>query len=151
MTVPKLSRRHTVWVVAAVACAAVLALGVGCYPAKGPRAEVVDEAGTSTTWKTIEYEGVRVDVPAAWQRFDMDDCEFRFERWGLPSSANCSGGSAVAFYGSATFDPAHGPGVRRAKGPGEPPWGGYAYAGDFAVYVTGLDRGTVQRVLKSAR
>lgn len=32
-------------------------------------------------WKTIEYDGVRVDIPATWERWDMGSCEFTFERW----------------------------------------------------------------------
>jgi hypothetical protein len=145
-------RRAIPIVVAAVLCAAALAVGTVRYADSKPRADVVDGATTSGEWKTIEYEGVRVDIPAEWQRFDMDDCEFRFERWGAPGSDRCNGGSAVAFYGSATFDPAHRPGARRVEDSGGPgSWAGYAYAGEWAVYVSDADRDTVRQVLKSAR
>jgi hypothetical protein len=55
----------------------------------------------------------------------------------------------VAFYAAATFDPAQEPGVRRTEHPGDAAWGGYTYAGDWAVYVSDDDRATVQRVLTS--
>lgn len=112
-------------------------------------AEVVDES-PQPGWRTIKFEDVRVTIPAAWERSDMDDCEFQFEHWGPPGSARCGVATGVAFYRSATFDPAHGPGVERTEAPGDSAWGGYTYAGDFAVYVAADDRGIVQRALKSA-
>ena len=104
------------------------------------------------TWKTIESRGVQVDVPASWDRLDVSDCEFQFELWGPPDSPACrldAGG--VAFYSSATFDPAHGPGVRRTDDNNGPSWNGYAYAGDLAVYVSDDDRSLVRKVLSSVR
>nr|BFE74027.1 hypothetical protein GCM10020092_073280 [Actinoplanes digitatis] len=98
-------------------------------------------------WQTIEYRGVKVDIPADWKRLKKDDCEFQFEQWAPPGSHPCDFKGGVRFYGSATFDPAHGPGVRRTTGT----WSGYVYAGDYAVYVSGADRDLVQRVLDSAR
>src|SRR3954453_11918132 len=75
-------------------------------------AQVVTSSAARGGWKTIEYRGVRVDIPQTWERSDRDDCEFHFEQWGPPESAGCDSGEGVAFYFSATFDPAHGPGVR---------------------------------------
>jgi hypothetical protein len=101
-------------------------------------------------WMTIRFEGVRVDIPASWERLDTDDCEFEFEVWAPPHADVCTWSGGVAFYRSATYDPAHKAGVRRTESRGEPEWGGYTYAGDFAVYASDDDRETVSRVLRSA-
>ncbi len=116
-------------------------------------ARVVDDPSTADGWQTIEYDGVRVDLPADWVRSDRDGCEFVFERWAEPEGAGCdTDGDGLSFYVSATFDPAHGPGVRR----GDPSvdgaaWAGYAEAGGYAVYVSGSDRELVATVLASVR
>lgn len=112
--------------------------------------EVVGSS-SSSAWKTLEYRGVQVDVPSSWERLDMDDCEFQFEVWAPPEVNGCDWAGGMAFYGSATFDPANGPGVERGESRDEPDWGGYTYAGDFAVYASDNDRKVVQRVLRSAR
>ena len=132
-----------------VACVVVLG-GVWLWLARDDGgAEVVGDS-SHPGWTTIEYEGVRVDIPASWERSDRSDCEFQFELWAPPGSRGCTWVGGVAFYASATFDPARGPGVVRTESRGEPEWGGYAYAGDFAVYAADDDRETVARVLKSA-
>ena len=113
-------------------------------------AEVVGEA-SHPGWRTIRYQGVRVDIPASWERLDTNDCEFQFEVWAPSDSASCEWSRGMAFYGSATFDAAHKPGVRRTRSSDEPGWSGHTYAGDFALYVSDGDRQTVVRVLRSAR
>lgn len=134
----------------ALVCAALLVGGWLAYGlVQGPRAEVV--AGSPASgWKTIEYEGVRVDIPAAWERSDMSGCEFDFEHWAPPDTDACGFGDGVAFYGSATFDPARRPGVWRNEDPGTPRWVGYTYAGEFAVNVSAPERDLARRVLQSA-
>ena len=134
------------------ACAVILAVGLGFYATRGSGAEVVDESAGPTGWKTIEYEDVRVDVPGSWERWDTDGCEFQFERWGPPGLPPCEADAGVAFYGSATFDPAHRPGVRRTEASGAEAgdWGGYVYAGDFAVYASDDDPDVVEGILRSA-
>ena len=103
-------------------------------------------------WKTIEYQGVQVDIPAGWTRSDVDNCEVQFERWTPPDLPACSPDGGVSFYASATFDPAHGPGIRHAVAAnGAADWSGYVYAGDFAVYAADDDSVLVQHVLRSAR
>lgn len=97
--------------VLAVACAGLLAGGYLWRAARDSHADVV--TASSGGWKTIEYEGVRVDIPASWKPADTDDCEFEFEHWVPPGSPDCGFDGGVAFYRSATFDPAHGPGVRQ--------------------------------------
>lgn len=114
---------------------------------------VVDDAATPSGWKTIEYEGVRVDIPSEWERSDRRDCEFAFERWAQPDEVGCDArGDGVSFYVSATFDPKYGPGLRRGDATIDgAAWAGYTDAGDYAVYVSGEDRGLVAEVLQSAR
>ena len=131
----------------------LLAAGVGLYVTRDPRAEVIGESADATGWKPLAYEGVSVDVPSDWERLDMSDCEFRFERWAPPGVAPCDpDAEGIAFYGSATFDPELGPGViRNDADPQIPDWEGYVYAGDFAVHASGNDRAIVESVLKSAR
>ena len=107
---------------------------------------------TADGWKTIEYQDVQVDIPAGWTRADMENCEFQFERWTPPDLPACSPDGGVFFYGSDTFDPAHGPGIRHDDMANEAAdWAGYVYAGDFAVYAADDDRGLVHHVLRSAR
>jgi hypothetical protein len=113
-------------------------------------AEIVGDSARPG-WMTIRFEGVRVDIPKSWQRVDRDDCEFEFEVWAPPPhSDGCTWGGGVAFYRSATFDPAYEPGVRRIESRGEPKWGGYTYAADLAVYAADDDREVVGQVLRSA-
>ena len=102
-------------------------------------------------WKTVEYRGVRVEVPADWTRTDMEPCEFQFERWAPPELPACGPGAGVSFYASAIFDPAHGPGIRHDEAANDAgDWAGYVYAGDVAVYAADDDRRLVQHVLRSA-
>jgi hypothetical protein len=154
MTLMTASRSARLFAVAA-ACAALFAvIFIWFKPTtESPRSEVVADAPARIIWKTIEYRGVQIDIPSAWERLDMGDCEFQYERWAPPHSPPCRYEGGVAFYGSATFDPAHGPGVRRTdtSGAGIPTWGGYVYAGDYAVYASDTDRDLVQKVLDSAQ
>src|SRR5215217_9620221 len=121
MTVVTISRRARLSALA-VACVVVLAvvlawLNATSDRAKGdPRSEVVVGSTVRDGWKTVEYRGVEVDVPATWERVDMSDCEFQFERWAPPESAPCHFEEGMGFYSSATFDPMHGPGVRHTTG-----------------------------------
>ena len=117
-------------------------------------AKVVTDSAARSGWKTIEFRGVRVDIPQSWERSDQDDCEFHFEHWGPPESAGCDSDEGVAFYYSATFDPAHGPGVRRAdpRGALGSPWGGWSSGGDeYDIYATAPQREVVKAVLNSVR
>lgn len=143
--------RARMLVAAALFAALLIVVLAWLWDAGDPRSEVVGDSPSREGWKTVEHDGVRVDIPSAWERVDMGDCEFQFERWARPDSPPCDFEDGVAFYGSATFDPAHGPGVRRTTENGTPTWGGYAYAGDFAVYASYGDRAIVRDVLRSAR
>ncbi|MFC4071380.1 hypothetical protein [Actinoplanes subglobosus] len=99
-------------------------------------------------WKTVDHSGVQVDVPADWLRPDTTGCEFTFVQWAPPGSPPCRMTTGVVFYSAATFDPAHGPGVRQNE---DKTWAGYVFAGDLAVYAAGTDRELVQDVLDTAR
>jgi hypothetical protein len=131
-------------------CASLLAGGWLRFHRDDAGAEVVD-ASSHAGWKTIRYQGVRVDIPTSWVRLDKDDCEFQFEVWVPSDSEGCAWAHGMAFYRSATFDPSQKPGVKRAGTHQKPEWGGYTYAGALAVYASDDDRDTVLRVLKSAR
>lgn len=110
------------------------------------------EASSAQLWQTIEYRGVRVDIPATWERTDTSKCEFEITRWGDRRFSPCGFKNGVTFYGSALFDPAHGPGVVRIAGDGDVKWSGYTYVGEFAVYVfDNDDRDLVRDILASAR
>ena len=144
-------RRSLLPAMAAV-CAAVLIVALlWLRTPPEPRSEVVGASPTREDWKTIEYDGVRVDIPAFWGRLEMSDCEFQFEIWARPDSAPCDFEGGAAFYGSANFDPAFGPGVvRRTTENGIRTWGGYVLKGDLAVYASDQDRELVHDVLASA-
>ncbi len=131
-------------------CAVALAGSVlwGAHDDDG--AEVVGRS-SQAGWTTIQFRGVRVDVPPSWERVDTDDCEFEFEVWAAPGSRSCTGTGGLSFYQAANFDPGPAPGVHRTSSEGGPEWGGYAYAGELALYVSDDDRFTVLRVLGSAR
>lgn len=151
---PMTASRSTRLFALAAACAALFAVVLIGFEATGdPRSEVVADFPAREGWKTIEYQGVRIDIPSVWERLDMSDCEFQFEQWAPPDSPPCGLEKGAVLYGSATFDPAHGPGVRRTatNGPDAATWSGYVYAGDYAVYARDTDRDLVQEVLDSAR
>lgn len=139
--------------IAAIAgLAAALVMAVVWIQANGSSpSRAFDAAPSQSGWKTVEYQGVRVAVPAAWERVDTGGCEFQFVRWAHPKTPACDFEEGVAFYGSDTFDPAHRPGIRRTTQNGDPAWAGYTYAGDFAVYVSHGDRAVVRKILGSAR
>lgn len=144
--------RRALWPALVAVCAvALVAVFLWFRATSEPRSEVIGDSPSRDGWKTVEYKGVRIDVPSSWERLDTSDCEFKFERWTRPGSDSCEYADGAAFYVSATFDPAFGPGVRRTAENGTRIWGGYAYAGDFAVYASDPDRDVVRGVLESAR
>jgi hypothetical protein len=82
----------------------------------------------------------------------MSDCEVRFANvWAPPNVTGCSWAGGLAFYNSATFDPALGPGVQHVSSSDEPEWGGYTTVGSVVVYASDDSQQVVQRVLDSAR
>ena len=123
--------------------------------ADGDGAEQPRSRTTGTTddgWRVVAYDTVTLEVPPAWGFLDTSGCEFAAEHWGPDGVDPCSSGVGLWFYGSATFDPATGPGVHK-----EPPsdalpdggWAGYVTRVDVAVYAVDLDRELVRRVLRS--
>ena len=90
----------------------VVAALASCGESRDPGADVATDVSTGDGWKTIEYRGVEVEVPASWTEADMKDCQFKFGRWTPPDLAACGPDGGLAFYVSATFDPPHGPGIR---------------------------------------
>jgi hypothetical protein len=49
------------------------------------------------------------------------------------------------------FGDVHGPGLMKVDREGEPPWGGYVYVDDYAVYVAWDERALAKSILDSAR
>lgn len=134
---------------AAAVLTGLLAVMLTACSSADPEARVIAGSGAPEGWKTIAYRGVEVDIPSSWGPVDMSDCEFSFEHWAAPDSPECESDPGVAFYGSATFDPVSGPGVRRTTANGEPTWGGYVTSGDVAVYTSHPDRAVAEAVLAS--
>ena len=98
----------------------------------------------------IVFQGATVDVPDDWEPIDCG--EFTWTQLGPAGPGPCGGGAGVAFYASATFDPADGPGVVRRSDQGASAlWGGYEYGGDWAVYVQTPSRGLTRQVLGTVR
>ncbi|GIE74689.1 hypothetical protein Aph02nite_06390 [Actinoplanes philippinensis] len=116
--------------------------------AGSPKPAVSGSAQPRAGWKTIEHRDVRVDIPADWVHPDTGGCEVEYEKWAPAGSPRCTMTTGVVFYGAATFDPAHGPGVRQNRN-GD--WAGYVFAGDLAVYAIGPDRDLVEDLLGTAR
>ncbi len=133
--------------------AAVLAVVSFRYQAaSGSSPGVVTDSPAKSGWKTIEYQGIRVDIPSGWERSEMADCEFRFEHWAPADSPGCGSDEGVAFYRSASFDPASGPGVERVEANGVSHfWAGYVEVGGWAVYASDGDQDVVAMLLNSAR
>jgi hypothetical protein len=101
-------------------------------------------------WRTVEFGGVEVDVPRSWSTADLGGCDLPLARWAAGAAPTCGDGPGVSILPSATFDPPHGPGVRRPPhGPGPERWSGYALVGDLAVDVSATSPAVVHRVLDS--
>jgi hypothetical protein len=140
--------RRLLW---AAVCAGLVAVAVALGLRTAGNGGVVPRPDDMLVSRTIEYRGVHVTVPGAWKRSDMNRCEFAFEHWAPPGAPACGRGAGVSFYGSATFDSAYGPGVRRGGRHDSTRWSGYVTAGDYVVYVAAQNRGVVRNILASVR
>jgi hypothetical protein len=153
MTPMAASGRSRALLILAASAALLSAALIGYQAASDSGADVVSDSSAQAGWKTIEYQGVRVDIPSAWERSDTDDCESPVEeQWGTPGSAGCFQDAGVSFFSSSTYDAAYPPGVRRRAQDGESnDWAGYVRIGEFAVYTYDRDRAVVGMLLDSAR
>jgi hypothetical protein len=98
----------------------------------------------------VTYDGAAVDVPEDWEPVPCEHGDLIQVGPGEPGP--CKGGVGVAFYRSETFDPADAPGVlSRSHQGGAGLWSGYAYGGDWAVYVQTPDRHLTRQVLASVQ
>ncbi len=132
-------------VAALVVPVGVLALGGDDTPDR----VATDQADEPKGWHTVEHEGVLLDIPGGWHELDTSKCEFGFARFGPDDADACTfDHEGLGFYASANFDPKHGPGVLEKEEGG---WGGYVYAGDWAVYATVSDPDRARSILASAR
>lgn len=103
-----------------------------------------------SAWQTVEHEGALVEVPGNWERLDTSSCEFQRVRFGPRNGDPClTHVEGLSFYGSATFDPAHGPGV--VTGGAGLLQSAYVYAGEWVIYAQMEDPIKLRQVLGSAR
>ncbi|WP_322937026.1 hypothetical protein [Nocardioides bizhenqiangii] len=109
-----------------------------------------DPTPPAQPWQTISQDDVRVEIPGDWREFRCDFDGFSSDIYGPSEDDACGFGEYVAFYGSATFDPAERPGVITGNDDGTARWG-YVYAGDLAVSSSTEDRDLTRRILASAR
>ena len=146
------SRRRTRVAVGIGVVVAALVVPVGVLALGGddtPDRVATDQADEPKGWHTVEHEGVLLDIPGGWHELDTSKCEFGFARFGPDDADACTfDHEGLGFYASANFDPKHGPGVLEKEEGG---WGGYVYAGDWAVYATVSDPDRARRILASAR
>ena len=146
------TRRRTRVAVGIGVVVAALVVPVGVLALGGD--DTPDRVATDTTdepqgWHTVEHEGVLLDIPGGWHELDTSKCEFGFARFGPADADACTfDHEGLGFYASASFDPKHGPGVLEEEEGG---WGGYVYAGDWAIYATVSDPDRARRILASAR
>ena len=146
------TRRRTRVAVGIGVVVAALVVPVGVLALGGD--DTPDRVATDTTeepqgWHTVEHEGVLLDIPGGWHELDTSKCEFGFARFGPTDADACTfDHEGLGFYASASFDPKHGPGVLEEEEGG---WGGYVYAGDWAIYATVSDPDRARRILASAR
>lgn len=119
-------------------------------PPEQVRAGVV--GATDDGWQRLAYQEFRLEVPPSWVRLETSSCDNVAEHWGPTDLGPCTGAVGVWFYGSATFDPATGPGVHAVEPTNGLPdggWGGYVTPGDLAVYAQDVDAEVVRRILRS--
>jgi hypothetical protein len=106
-----------------------------------------DPTPPAQEWQTVTHEDARAEIPGDWRKFTCDFDGFESEIYGPSEKDACGFGTYLAFYGSATFDPANMPGEIT----GTDSSGGYVYAGDWAVSSSTPDRDLTRRILASAR
>ena len=100
-------------------------------------------------WRTVEYEGVAVDVPSGWQQHDVSTCLGVAFRYGPPDADPCSlDNDGLMIVPLADTESYRGPGVFRWK---LTDWAGHVPIGDWVVGVQSDERDLAQRVLGSSR
>jgi hypothetical protein len=139
---------------AAAALVGVVLVAGGAGEGHGDRM-VADNPTTTppaSGWQTVVHDDVSVDLPGDWQSFTCDFDGFTSEIYGPTRDDACGFGTYVAFYASATFDPADLPGViTTGRGPENGTWGGYVYAGQYAVSASTIDADLTRHLLATAR
>lgn len=104
----------------------------------------VADPSTSDVWHAETHNGVEILLPADWTAVDCPSASWIV--FGPPDG--CAKQVGVAFYDSAVFDPAYGPGeVRQERSTGA--WGGHVNVGDTAVWVSATMRSITLRILDS--
>ena len=112
----------------------------------------VERTYTRHEFKPVEFEGVTVNVPGNWYALDTSSCEFAWTRYAPFGVDPCTyDGPGLAFYGSATFDPASRPGQIVYENGIEGLSSGYVYADEWAVYVQDEGPFGAMNILASVR
>ena len=139
---------------AVLAIAALLAVSAlaGCSGDSPPAAGPPSHAPATTSplaggLERVTYAGATVDVPDDWAPVDCS--QGGWTQLGPGAPGPCDDGVGVIFYGSATYDPSDRPGVISPVGTDPALFGGYAYGGDWAVYVQTPRRDLTRQVLAS--
>lgn len=107
---------------------------------------------TDDGWLQVTYRGVTVEVPAQWERLDTSGCEGATEHWGSHDLDPCADDAGLWFLGSATYDPATGPGVHTvpvSANLAAGGWGGYVLRGEVVVSVADPSQDIARHVLQS--
>ncbi len=149
------TRRRTLMAVGSCVVVAALAVPIGVLavtgdgPTEGNR--VATDPPAPTPWRTVEHQGVLVDIPSSWVRLDTSTCVFDGTRYGPHDSDPCTfdhDGLVVA--DSAETEPYRPPGVvgKATMGVG---WTGFVNAGDSIVSVQTGDREEARRILGTVR
>lgn len=108
--------------------------------------EVADPVASGEV-RTGKFDGITFDVPAAWTRVD---CASQIQY--SPTGA-CIGAMGVGLrFLNDTFQPAMAEGELVSTRAGERTvWGGYVFAGDWAVYAAAPERDVIRTILDSVR
>jgi hypothetical protein len=128
----------------------VVALGLG--GSDGDDLDAADTTAPAGEWKWAVVVDARAEIPGDWSKHTCDFDGFESEIYAPTQNDACQFGTYLAFYPSATFDPADMPGVITAStDEGKTRWSGYVYTGDYAVSVSTGDRDLTRRILASTR
>ena len=128
----------------------VMALAAACVAVLVGYLIWIQPSDGSADWKTVEFRGVRVEIPAQWEASKLKDCSQG--RWGPADAVTCDGTDGVEFVGSnSDLYGSASDGVRKDNTYARPHWTGVADVSDLHVIAFSFDRDVVDRVLNSVR
>lgn len=129
-----------------VAAALVVAVSAVALVAHGGEDQMAKDPTDSSSgeWQTIRQGDVVASVPPTWRRYECEGSTIPIHAPVDP----CDSWTGAAFYGSATYDAAMGPGVVVGT---DGTRHGYVYAGEFVLAVADEAGDLVRRILATAR